>query len=127
MFKELYYWMYYYLRQIKTNKTPAFNAYVIICALNGMNIETLAAIVNYFAKIDGTKFSAVYVGGGLAGILYIINYFSFYSKRKDIFEKHDKLEGIRKTKGQIYFWLYIVLTFVIFFLVVANLVTPHQG
>ena len=124
MFKELYYWMYFYVSKVKTNKTPAFNAYVLICFLNGVNIETFFIFINYNLKLGGEKFNAFYVGGGLAAVLYIINYFLLYKQRKDIFDKYNKLQQRRRIKGQIYFWMYVVLSFIIFYIAVENLVTP---
>jgi hypothetical protein len=117
--------MYSYLSKIKTNQTPAFNAYVIISVLQMFNLGTIGVWLNYFLSIDFNRNSAVYIGLFSIGILYILNYFILYARRKIIFEKYKDLITDRKKRGQIYFWLYIVLTFFIFFVSVANLVTPE--
>ena len=124
MFSELYYWMYMTLRKIKTNDMPAFNAYILICLLQIFNIATIATIINYFLNINIGKDIAGYGGLGLAFIMAITNRFILYNKREIIFKQYDNLPIDRRTKGQIYFWLYLVLSIVIFFVVIANLVTP---
>jgi hypothetical protein len=124
MFNEIYFWMYSYLSRIKTNKTPAYSAYLIVSVLQIFNLGTLCVWINYFLKFDIDKNSAVYLGLILAATFSIVNYFVFYAKREVIFRKLEELQSNRKIKGQIYFWLYVILSFVIFFVSVANLVTP---
>lgn len=124
MFKELYYWMYMTLRKLKTNDTPAFNAYILICLLQIFNIGTLATIINYFSKINIDRNAAIYTGLGLAFILAVINRILLYNKRETIFKKHEEALPNRKEKGRIYFWLYVIFSFIVFFVAVANLVTP---
>lgn len=124
MFDEIYYWMYQYLRKIKTNDMPAFNAYLLICLLQIFNIGTLATIINYFLKINIDRNTAIYTGLGLAFVLAVINRFFIYNKRETIFKEFEGTLPERKTKGRIYFWLYTLLSLVIFYVAIANLVTP---
>jgi hypothetical protein len=127
MFRELYYWMYLTLKKIKTNDTPAINAYFLICLLQGLNIETLVVVITYLLKINiaTERNSAIYIGLGLSVVLFIVNYFLLYAQRKNIFEQCENISQERKTKGKVYFCLYILLSLAIFFIVVANLVTPR--
>ena len=125
MFREMYFWMYSYLSKIKTNKTPAFNSYLIVSVLQIFNLCTLGIFINYFFKIDVDKNSAAYLGLFLAAIFAFINYFILYSKREIIFKKFSEIPSKRKTKGQVYFWLYVSLSFIIFFVSVAKIVTPQ--
>jgi threonine/homoserine/homoserine lactone efflux protein len=125
MFKELYYWMYFYLSKIKTNDTPAFNAGLLISLLQIFNILTFAIIINYFVKADLDIIVSDYVGLTLCAILLIIDYFSLYAQRKIIFEKYGALQPKRKTRGIICFWLYAVLSLVGLFVSGAYLVTPR--
>lgn len=126
MFDELYYWMYMTLRKIKTNDTPAFNANLLLCILQMANIGTIYIISTHFLKVDTstTKNTAIYIGLGLSVALIIANYFLLYEQREQILEKYKDMPSKRKTKGQIYFWLYVVLSMVIFFVAGINLVTP---
>lgn len=127
MFRELYYWMYMTLRKIKTNDTPAFNSYILICLLQMMNILTIALIINFFLKINTNtdRNTAIYMGIAMITVLYIANYFLLYARRESIFEQYKDMPPERRTKGQIYFWLYVVLSVVIFFTLGINLVTPR--
>lgn len=103
---------------------PAFNAYILICLLQIFNIGTIATVINYFLKIDMKRDIAIYTGLGLAFIMVITNRFLLYNKREFIFKRYENIPIERRTKGQIYFWLYVVLSFVIFFVAIANLITP---
>ena len=126
MFRELYYFMYITLRKIKTNVTPAFNSYILICLLQGFNILTIFVIGAYFLKISTTTNSniAIYMGLGLAAFLFITNYFLLFAHHESIFEKYNDMPRERIAKGKILFWVYVVLSLVIFFTAGINLVTP---
>lgn len=121
MFNEIYFWMYFYLSKIKTNKDPAHNAFIIICVLQIFNLGTICAWINYFLSININNTTALYIGIILAVMLNILNHFLIYAKREIIFDKYKNMPQDRKKKGQISFWFYVVLTFVIFFVSVANL------
>jgi len=122
MFKQIYYWMYSYLKRIKSNDTPAFNSYLLICILQGTNVGTIWVIINYFLKVDIDKSAAVSLGLVWTVLLSIFNYFLLYAKREDIFMKYNNIQTKRKIKGQIYFWIYVLLSFTSFYVSVANLV-----
>jgi ABC-type nickel/cobalt efflux system permease component RcnA len=111
MFKELYYWMYSYVKTIKSNDTPATSSYFLISLLQGFNILTFAVIIIYLLKINtsSVKNTTTYLGISLGIVLYIINYFLLYAQRKSIIEKYEAIPPERKTKGKIYFWLYVLL------------------
>jgi hypothetical protein len=97
-----------------------------MCLLQGFNIGTIYVIAAYLLKISTTadRNTAIYMGLGLAVLLFITNYFLLYAKRESIFEKYTDMPPERKTKGQIYFWVYVLLSVVIFFTVGINLVIP---
>jgi hypothetical protein len=124
MFKELYYWMYVNLRKVKSNKNPAQNAYFFMSMLLGFNTNTIIIIINYFLKQDIGRNPAIYFGLVLTFVLLVVNYFLLYAKREVIFQKYEALPAERKIKGQIYFWLYVVLSVALLFGLGANLVTP---
>lgn len=124
MFKELYYWMSTRLAKIKSNDDPPFNAYFVICFLQSFNIGTIYVVVNYYAKIHFVKNAYVYLGLSLALVLFVINYNLLYKKREDIFKKYENLQPKRKVEGLVYFWLYVLLSTIIFFVAAANFVIP---
>jgi hypothetical protein len=126
MFSEFFFWMYSYLRRIKTNDTPALNGYILICLFQFFNLGTIWVMTNYFLRINFEKNIAVYIGLSTIFILYIFNYFQLYAKREVIFIKYEALNQKRKIKGQIYFWIYILLSLILLFLSAANLVKLKQ-
>jgi len=125
MFKEIYYWMTTRLSKIKSNDNPPFNAYFMICFLQGFNIETIFIVVNYFTKIHFAKNSYIYWGLLEAFILFLINYNTLYKNKNEIYEKYVKIDSKRKTKGLIFFWLYVSISIILFFVAAAYLVTPN--
>jgi hypothetical protein len=60
----------------------------------------------------------------LSTVLFIINYFLLFAKKMGIFKSFEDLSIKRKLNGQIYFWIYVILSFVIAFIVMVNFVTP---
>jgi len=124
MYKEIYFWMATYLRRIKTNKTPDFSAYLILCIFEMLNIGTILVLINYYFKPDFINISSVNLGLAFSAILLALNYFLIYSKRKIIFKEYSESQSKRKITGQIYFWLYAILSFTIFIVAVENLVSP---
>ena len=124
MFGELYYWMYTTLKKKNPNDTPEFNAYLLICILQLFNIATIVIVIKYFLNIyiNIERDKSTYIGLGFALILAITNRFVLYNKREIIFKKYENLPVERQTKGQIYFWLYVVLSVVIVFTAGINLV-----
>jgi hypothetical protein len=126
MFDELYYWMYTRLTKIKSNDDPAFNAYFLIGFLQVANIGTVFVIINYFAKIQFAKNAYIYIGLSLAFVLAVLNYFTLYSKRQSIFKKYEQALPTRRKKGLLFFWIYTILSLIIFWTLVAFLVTPRH-
>jgi len=80
------------------------------------NIGTLLMILNYFSKTNIVEQKDVIYFGVLLAIVFLaLNYFTLYSKRCSIFVKFEGMSKFRRTKGKIFFWLYIILTFAFFF------------
>ena len=84
MLMEMYYWMIFYLKKVKTNDMPEFNAYLLISLLLNANLWTLVIIVSYLLKIDlKTVGGDAKVIGVVIGLSVMIpNYFLFFAKRK---------------------------------------------
>lgn len=128
MFRELYYWMFMTLKKKNPNDMPEFNAYLLICTLQVFNIATIVIVIKYFLNININidRDIAVYIGLGFAFIMVTTNRFILYNKREIIFKQYEKMPIGRQTKGQIYFWLYVVLSVVIVFTAGINLVTTKN-
>jgi hypothetical protein len=114
------------LKKRNPNDKPELNAYFLIGILQVLNIATIGTIVKYFLNINLNieRNIAGYIGLGFAFISAITNRFILYNKREIIFKKCDNLTIDIRKKGQIYFWLYLVLSIAIFVVTVANL---HSG
>jgi hypothetical protein len=124
MFREIFYWIYVYMSNSKTNKTPAISSYALLSLLLGFNIITIYILFTYFFKIsisfnDKTTF---FLALGIGIIAYTSSYFCFYSKRNEIILKYDKLQKGRKIKGQIFSFMYVIISFVGLFVCGINLV-----
>ena len=104
---------------------PAFNACLLMCILQMANIGTILVVIFFFLKTNINKSIAVYAGLTMAVTLIVLNYFLLYIKRETIFEKYENNPLKRKTKGKIYFFVYVLLSLAIFFVALANLVTPN--
>ena len=123
MFKEFYYLMYCRLLKTKTNDTPAFNAYLLVCMAMCFNVLTAIVVLCYFFDISLKKdINATYLGLTLAISISIINYFALYSRRTAIFEKYKKKYEEKESKRRILFRIYEILTYVLFFVACANLI-----
>jgi magnesium-transporting ATPase (P-type) len=124
MFRELYYWMYITLKKKNPNDMSEINAYFLICILQIFNIATIVIVIRYFLNINiGIERNiGGYLGLGFAFVLAIINRFVLYRKREIFFKKYENMPIKRQKKGQIYFWIYVVLSVVIVFTAGINLI-----
>lgn len=123
MLGEMYYWMIFYLKKIKTNDMPQFNAYLLICLLIFANIGSLFEVISFLLKVDIKTLTSDYkVIGIIFGLSIMIpNYFLLFAKRNEIIAKYDQLPQKRRTKGIILFWIYSIVSIPLFFILVANL------
>lgn len=121
MFKELFYWMYVFIKKIKTNDTPAFSAVILICFCQLFNITTLLILANYFLKINVHRTYIAYIPICLTIFLFLINYLSLYQKREIIIEAYGNKSHTRNTYGQIFFWIYVIGSVFIFYEVAIEL------
>jgi len=117
--------MYCRLLKVKTNDTPAFSAYLLVCMLMCFNILTVIILLCYFCDISLKKdinINATYLGLILAIGISIINYFTLFSKRTAIFEKYKEKYKKRESKRKIMWRIYEILSYLAFFIACANLI-----
>lgn len=124
MLKEMYYWMIYYIKKIKTNDMPEFSAYLLMCVLAFANFGALFVIVSFLFGFD---IKTLNIDRKIIGIIFglsvmIPNYFLLFAKRKEIVEKYSKLPKNRRIKGIILFWIYSIVSIPLFFKLVENLI-----
>jgi hypothetical protein len=126
IFKELYYWMYWYLSKIKTarNIEKSNRGYLLICLFQGLNILMVYGIINSFLRIKLGRDECIYSAILLSLILMVINRFYLYKKREGIFEKYGHDTPQRRRRGKIIFWLYVVCSLFLFFYLGETLIRP---
>lgn len=97
------------------HQIPQWLAIFYISVLAFFNLITLFVIINHFLVINIT-FSRLH-GFIIAIIFYSVNYFLFLKGKryKKIAEKLDKDTKRSKILKDILFWVYVVMTFVLFF------------
>ena len=122
MLKELYYWMCFYVRRVKTNDTPEFNSMFLISIFYLLNFATINIIIKYFW---GDNFYTIFNSKSFQiffALFFIsIPYYFLYYKRKKIFEKYDNKSEKRRTIGKICFFLYLILSVITLYLSVEYL------
>jgi hypothetical protein len=126
MFKEVYYWIYRDFKTIKTNTQPFFNAYIVLSLVVCTNILSLVAIANYYTsyKYEPPKEGAIFFALGLYVIVTLVNYFILFNNKNKIVEEYDRYDLKRQRKGKWLSWLYIILSFAVFFYVLTHYVNP---
>jgi Na+-driven multidrug efflux pump len=124
MFEELFYFLYRVSRKIKAAKTPALSSYLFVCVLICLNLLTISVVACYFLNVNLVRdfnVNSTYEGLILGSVIMIINYFALYSKRQVILDKYKSQPENVRSKRSILWILYIILSFVLFFVVSANL------
>jgi len=119
----MYYWMIFYLKKVRTNDMPEFNAYLLISLLLIANLWTLVIIVSYLLKLDLKTVSgdAKVIGIVIGLSVMVPNYFLLFANRKEITEKYDQLPQKRRTKAMITFWVYSIVSIPLLFILGTNL------
>lgn len=113
--KYFYYRIYKALTKLKTNKTPAFNAMILVVALQGMNIFSVYMLINYFLNLEFENKQTVTMGLSLYIILLIPNYFYLFRKKEKIMRKYQNETKEDRTWGIIGLLLYIIVSITVFF------------
>jgi magnesium-transporting ATPase (P-type) len=127
MFKEFYYWMYWYSRKIRTDsdKEKARNAYLLIGIFQAMNIGTLFIVVKYFHKILLTRNESIYAGILMMTVIGAVNHFYLFSNREKIFQTFEHNSPGRRRKGKLLFLLYVAgSSFLLFY--VGSILLPYE-
>jgi hypothetical protein len=124
MLSEMYYWMIFYLKKVKTNDMPEFNSFLIVSLMVFFNIATIFIIAKYIfdisIKLSHNETTLVGVGSGL--FVGFICYLFTYRQKKEILEKYDNLPKNRRIKGIVIFWIYVTLSFSLLFIAGVNLI-----
>jgi len=123
MLKEIYYWMVYYLRKVKTNDRPEYNSFLLVSLMVFSNIATILVIVSYifYISIKFTEREITIVGLSSGLCVGLICYLFTYKQKREIHEKYNNLPKKRRIKGIVFFWIYSLLSIPLFYILVVNL------
>ena len=115
LFKGIYYWMYRFAKRFKTNDDPAFNAYLLVVLLEGLNLITIFGIIsdNYLNKKSNN--ASIIIGFSIFIVVTLLNYFFIYSNRKIIVTKFSSLSPKTKTFQKVLFIGYFLFTLLLFY------------
>ncbi len=113
--KYFYYRIYKALKKVRTNDTPAFNAMILVVALQGMNIFSIYMLINYFLNLEFEKKQTLTMGVFVYIILLIPNYFYLFRNREEIMKKYQDETKENRIWGIIGLFLYIAVSITIFF------------
>jgi membrane protein insertase Oxa1/YidC/SpoIIIJ len=75
-------------------------------------------------SISFSREQAVYGGLIVLLVLYIVNYFALFLKGQAIIKQKEEFSAQRLQKRKYLYWSYVLITFLSFFMSVANLVEP---
>jgi hypothetical protein len=111
MFKEIYYWLYYYQKKFKTDTVPEFTALLILSFLQGMNILSVLVLFKYLFKIDIIgSLPSTQLGIFTAIFFFVWNYFTLFKKRIEICDKYDHLSSKQFEDGKVKLLFYVVFS-----------------
>ena len=116
--RYLYYRLWQFFKQIKTNDMPATNAMIIISICEFANLFVIDILLEFFfhIKLDFPTTNHIYTFAILVGTLvYIINYFFLYKNREKLNDKYKDESKRRKKVGTVLLILYMVVSFALVF------------
>jgi len=86
MIKEIYYWTVFYLRKVKTNDMPEFNAFLSVSLMIFFNIATIFIVAKYIfdisLKLSHNETTLVGLSSGLF-VGFICYLFTYKQKKRD--------------------------------------------
>lgn len=117
--ERLYYLLYKEIKTTRKNDQSFFNAYMSLSFLIYINLGSVFGVLNYFLKAGISKDASVMGGLVVFGLVLFYNYFMLWRKKEDIVLKYDSKA---KSNNRLLLWIFIVLSFVVFYLVLQYLV-----
>ena len=118
MIKNLFYFLFWFYSKSESIKNPSFQSFLNISIILALNIATLYNVLFHFFDIS---FANRGINGGLWGLIVgvffiVINYFSWYTKRKIIIDMYKHMSRKVKIRRSIYGILYAVISLLAFYL-----------
>jgi hypothetical protein len=120
--RYIYYRIFQQLKKVKSNDTPAFNALGIFVLLQGLNVLSILAVLNYFCELSLYRNQVVILGLILVVILFIPNFMYFFRKKDEICKQYENETKEERRRGTVYLLLYIILSVAVFFTIGETLI-----
>ncbi|MDR2823923.1 MAG: hypothetical protein LBB41_01830 [Prevotellaceae bacterium] len=126
LFKELYYWMYFYIStymlfvtKIRKEYPPVnveFGASILLSILRTFNLGCLLFFIEYIDNLNGLEYTREQhnLMAFSMILIAIIDFFLFYRKNEHIITICEQFSKKRRITGKIKFWIYVVFTWVMF-------------
>jgi hypothetical protein len=124
LFKELYYWMYFYIfttiERVNKYQNSRFGACVLLSALRMVNLTSIWIFIEYILKSIGFQYDQNVTNKVFSFCLFIFmisDWIYFYQKSNSIIPICEQFSKKRRITGKIKFWIYVIFTWVIFWCV----------
>lgn len=119
MFKVINYWLCFFLRKIKTNKTPELSADLMISSNQSSNVLTIYILIRhyFYIKLDDNH-NLIFVAI-IFIVIGIINHIVLLRKsaREAFFNQYESTSDKRKVRDKFIFWIYMIVSVPLFFIV----------
>lgn len=116
--KYLYYTLYRHFSNVKSNDTPAFNAMVLISALQAVNIQTLLLLFTPKIRFNFQTKNQVVTYAVIIGIsLFVLNFFLLIKKLPELKNKYKNESLMHKNIGTGLLLFYIIATVLSIYLI----------
>ena len=120
MYQAIYYWVYYYLSKVKTNKTTAFNAFLLIVLLEGANCISIGRFIYNATHFNSDDQTATVYGTIVVLSLMGFNFFYLYQRRDTIFKQVSEYSESQLKSSNGIFWIYVIASILFIVVVVMN-------
>ena len=118
---EFYHYLFYksYLWQVKVMKEidyPIYSAVIMITFILSLNYSMIYEFVSYFIYHNRWTWEYPWVYYFPLGALFVLNYwyFSKNARWQSVVKWGDKMPRIEKRRKNIYYWVYIVISLLLF-------------
>jgi small neutral amino acid transporter SnatA (MarC family) len=117
MIKNLFYFLYWLYSKSESIKNPSLQSFLNICVIIAFNIATLYNISFHFFDISLANKG---IDGGFWGLIFgviflIINYLTWYTKRKIIIAKYEQMARKEKVRRSIFAIVYVLISLLCFY------------
>ncbi len=118
--EKLCYFLYVILKNPKSNDQSFYNAYLGFSFLQYLNLASVFILINHFTLYRADKKTAFFLSLSFFGVILIFNFYKLLKKKDFIISVNESLPKNKKKIGMLLTWVFIVFSFVFFYLVMNN-------